>query len=70
MRKPLELLTPRRLRRVHGISWSRLRSALRRGEVTPFATTGETNRRGCVILFHERQVPWLIANCKNVPRAK
>lgn len=65
---PIYLLTAKRLRREHGLSWHRIRRAVDQGRIVPFAVNGDSPNDA--IWFHPDQLEDLIATCKNRPKRR
>ena len=63
LKRPISLLSAKRLRREHGLSWHRIRRAVDQGRIAPFAVNGDSPTD--VIYFHPDQLQLLIDTCKN-----
>lgn len=67
-KRPLYLLTAKRLRREHGISWYRVRRACDQGRLVPFAVNGDSQTDA--VFFHPDQLDDLKAICANRPKRR
>jgi len=65
---PIYLLTAKRLRREHGLSWHRIRRAVDQERIVPFAVNGDSPTDA--IYFHPDQLEVLIDTCKNRPKRR
>ena len=65
---PIYLLTAKRLRREHGLSWHRIRRAVDQERITPFAVNGDSPNDA--IYFHPAQLEVLIDTCKGRPKRR
>ena len=65
---PIYLLTAKRLRREHGVSWHRVRRACDQGRLIPFAVNGDSPTDA--LFFHPDQLEEVKAICANRPRRR
>ena len=67
-KRPIYLLSPRRLRREYQLSWWKIRRAVDQGHVVPFAANGDN--QGDPFFFHYDQLDELKATCAATPRQR
>lgn len=67
-KKPIYVLTAKRLRREHGLSWHRIRRAVDQGRIIPFAVNGEALSDS--VFFHPDQLDELKTLCANRTRRR
>lgn len=67
-KKPICLLTAKRLRLEYGLSWHRIRRACDLGQLVPFAVNGFAAND--YLFFHPDQLEELKATCANRPQGR